>query len=295
MNIKYNMVVDFAHPSKSNTITISEGDSYSRVCKFTLLSDKQPFDMIDVTSATVRGVKEDGSVIFGDATISKDSQDNYINEIVYTIPGAMADTAGRLTMTITLASSQGEQITSFEFYVTVRNALYNEDDYVSDTDLSGFRALLNRCMAALEIMENMTSKEALPNPYPLNIKVDGTSHAYTGSESVSISLGNVAYLDETTEQEIEESSDETAAKSALTSAGKAKTSETNSGINASAAFEYEENAKAYAETAFSSKNSAKQYSGEALASANAAKQSAADFSSEITAIKKAITDLGGNI
>lgn len=196
MNVTYKMVVDFARPSKTNSIIVSEGDTNSRVCCFTLLFNKQPFQMIDVSVATVRAVKQNGSVIYGDATISVDKDGNKLNEVTYTIPGSMTDEAGKVTLTVTLMSTTGEQITSFEFYFVVRNALYNEDDYISEEDLDGFRDLLNRSMAALEKMEQMTQQDALPNPYPLNLEVDGVQHSYSGRETVDVKLGNLVYIEE---------------------------------------------------------------------------------------------------
>jgi len=295
MNVKYNMVVDFARPNKSNSIIISEGDVNSRVCCFTLLFNKQAFGMIDVSVATVRAVKQNGSVIYGDAQITTDENGNKINEVTYTIPGEMADEAGKVTMTITLMSSAGEQITSFEFYLTVRNALYNEDDYVSDEDLSGFRDLLNRSMAALEKMEVMTSQEALPNPYPFVLGIEGNKRSYNGSEVVEIMLGNMTYIDESEEVEAEESLDETAAKSAAESATAAEASALEAKRAAAQASEAIAEVSASVQAVEEYKNLAQGYQGQAAASAALAENTAREFSAEIEAIKQAIRDLGGTI
>ena len=295
MNVKYNMVVDFARPSKSNTIILSEGDANSRVCCFTLLFNKQAFGMIDVTVATVKAVKQNGSVVYGDAEITTDENGNKINEVIYTIPAAITDEAGKVTMTITLMSSQGEQITSFEFYLTVRNALYNEDDYISEEDLSGFRDLLNRAMAALEKMEVMTSQEALPNPYPFVFEVEGNKHSYTGNSAVTVALGNMVYLNENEEVEVEESVEESAAAKAAASA----TAAAQSALVASrAAVQAEENLNKIGESVAKAeeyKNLAYGYRGEAAASAALALQVTSEFAAEIESIKQAIRDLGGNI
>ena len=222
MNVNYEMVVDFARPAKSNTLIISEGDTNSRVCNFTLMSNKKDMDMIDVTVATVRGVKSDGSVIYGDATIETDEDGNKINVVSYTIPAAIADEAGNVTMTITLLGSDNSQITSFEFYVKVRNALYNEDDLVSESDLSGFHDLLNRCMKAVQKIEEMTENEALPSPYALSVEIEGETTQYNGAAAKEIHLNDLAYLSETIEL-LDESLDESAAGSASKSATKAET------------------------------------------------------------------------
>ena len=198
MVVNYNLVVDFARPSKTNTILIAENDVNSRNCCFKLLSDKTPFDMTNVTTATVQGVLPTGSIIIGEATIVQDEDENNINEVTYLIPSALTETPGTVTMTITLADSEGARITSFEFYLKVRNTLYNEDDYISDEDLSGFRDLLARARAALARMEQMVQADALPNPYPLRIEVDGVEYEYTGDDLVEIFMGDVAYIGEVT-------------------------------------------------------------------------------------------------
>ena len=194
MQVKYNMVVDFARPNKSNTILVAENDANSRKATFTLLFDKAPFDMSDVVTATILGITSTGARIYADATIEQDDEGNNINVIYWVIPAALTDTAGNITLTVTLADNLGGRITSFEFYVKVRNALYNEDDYIDEDDLEGFRDLLNRTRAALEKMEQMVQQEALPNPFPIRISVDNVDYEYNGERMVEILMGEVAYL-----------------------------------------------------------------------------------------------------
>ena len=196
MQVNYNMVVDFARPNKSNTVLIAENDAQSRNCRFKLLFDKAPFSMTDVVSATVKGVLPSGAIIFGDATIDQDEEGNNINELEYLIPSALTEEAGNVVMTITLVDDLGATITSFEFYLKVRNALYNEDDYIDDDDMAGFRDLLARTRAALERMEQMVQQDALPNPYPIRITVDEVEYEYNGADLVEIIMGKVAYWGE---------------------------------------------------------------------------------------------------
>ena len=80
-------------------------------------------------------------------------------------------------------------------YGIVQNVqIYNEDDLVSESDLQGFRDLLNRCLTAVQKMEAMTENTALPNPYPINIKIEGTTTQYTGSEEKTVEIKDVAYI-----------------------------------------------------------------------------------------------------
>lgn len=271
MQVKYDLVVDFARPNKSNTILISEGDTNSRVCHFTLLNNKHPMSMGDVTVATVRGVKSDGTTIFGDATILVDDEDNKINEIEYVVPSAITDTTGKVTMTITLLSSSNEQITSFEFYLQIRNALYNEDDLISESDLTGFRDLLNRCMVALEKIEAMSESTSLPCPYPLNISIEGESVAYNGSSTVDVGLSGMAYISEG-ESEGEDPLDESAASSAAASANAA--AESLRAVNAAKADTLlaAETATTKAGEASAAKTSAENYAGQASGYATQARE-----------------------
>ena len=259
MQVKYDLVVDFARPTKSNTIIIAEGDANSRVAHFVLLANKLPMQMTDVTVATVKAIKDDGSVIFGDARIIEDEYGNKLNEVEYIIPASMTDYAGNVTMTISLMSSMNELITSWEFYLKVRNALYNEDDYVSESDLSGFRDLLNRSEAAVKKIEEMTAQNALPNPYPLNINMEGEDIAYSGRETVDIELVNMAYIGEA--KGYEEPIDESAAGAAAESARQAKVSEYNTNLSKTAAEFSASVAQEGASKAIASMNSAEGYAG----------------------------------
>ena len=267
MKLTYDMVVDFARPNKSNTIIVSEGDVNSRVCHFTLLANKTPMEMLTVTAALVRAVKQDGTVIFGDATILQDEDEHYINEIEYTIPAAMMDESGNITMTVTLLGSDNTQITSFEFYLKVRNALYNEDDLVSESDLSGFRDLLNRALIAIQKIEVMSENTTLPNPYPLNLNIEGTETAYTGSEQVDITLEDMAYISGATDPE--DSIDESAAAA---SALAAATSEYNAGLSEDAAGDSATAAAGSAQDALNAKTAAETARGQAQGYATQAQQ-----------------------
>lgn len=304
MQVKYNLVVDFARPTKSNTIIVSEGDVNSRLLHFTLLANKTAFDMIDVNVATVRGVKQDGSVIYGDATIITDDEGQKLNEIEYVLPLAVTDTAGKVTMTITLLANTGEQITSFEFYITTRNALYNEDDYIEEEDLNGFRDLLNRCLTTLKQMEVLIQNDSLPNPFPLDIEYEGKLIQYNGSSLQKLILNNLAYIG-SEDIAVEDAVDESAASKALKYAEIAKES-------ASEAEEHESNAYASKEMADNAKRDCTAYAigerdGAYVTSEDPAYHNNAKYYAElcqsllsnydetIERIKQAIRDLGGDI
>lgn len=230
MQVNYNMVIDFARPAKSNTILVAENDANSRNCRFTLLFDKAPFDMTGVTTATVKGILPSGAIVFGDATIVQDEDGNNINELTYLLPLAITQNAGNVTLTVELVDNLGARITSFEYYVKVRNALYNEDDYIDEDDMAGFRDLLARTRAALERMEQMVQQDALPNPYPLRVFVDNVDYEYNGENIVEILMDEVAYLGDvigTVEITADDSAAAQAARSAASALESAESAENN--------------------------------------------------------------------
>lgn len=180
--------------------------------------------MGDVVSATVQGTKRDKKSSYGVAEFVYDEAGNKINELEYVLPSVLTDTAGDVAMQIDLMSSAGERVKSFSFYIKVQNALFNEDDMISDSDFSGFRDLLNRCTATLEKMEAMTEADALPNPFALDIEIEGEHTVYTGGEAKEVSLNNMAYIDESEDVIIEDALDESAASRAAASAQAASNS-----------------------------------------------------------------------
>lgn len=194
MNVVYDMVVDFARPSKTNTVLVMQNDANSRVLRFILMNQGRPFDTSGVAIVSIKAVKPDGKVIYDNASVSQDSDGKNINEVVYTVPPALTSTSGQVTMTITLQSAANESISSFENYLLTRNELYNEDDYASDDDLSGFRDILSRATEAVAKIEELTKQSALPNPYPLRIIMGDQTFSYDGSLPVNVPLTGIAYL-----------------------------------------------------------------------------------------------------
>ena len=139
-------------------------------------------------------MKPDGKVIYDNASVSQNSDGENINEIMYTVPPSMTAAAGQVTMTISLQSAANESISSFENYLLTRNELYNENDYASDDDLSGFRDILSRATEAVAKIEELTKQSALPNPYPLRVQLGDQTISYDGSILVNLPLTGIAYL-----------------------------------------------------------------------------------------------------
>lgn len=197
MNVQYDLVVDFKRPSKSNTIIVSENDDRSRVCHFILVQDKQPMDMTDVVSADIIGTKPDGTVVFDTSNVEivRNEAGDCLNELMYTVPGNLTSVSGTVTMRIRILS-ETSKIESFDFYLVVRNSLYNEDDEIDKETYDGFRELLEQCQKTLEEMKKYAGEATRPNPFPISITVEDDTYTYSGISPVELSITNVAYVGE---------------------------------------------------------------------------------------------------
>ena len=192
MQIEYTLVMDFARPKKSYSILIAEGDQRSRVLKVVLMNNGKAMDLSDVQTATIKAVKPDEAIVFGDGTIETDGAGNPTNVVSYVLPADFSDVVGRTSVTVTLVSEAAERITTPEFYVNVGNQLYNENDYVSESDLTGFQDLLNRALAAVKKAEQLAV--SLPCPYALSIVLGNTTYTYDGSAAVTVELTDGNHL-----------------------------------------------------------------------------------------------------
>lgn len=193
MNIKYEMVVDFSRPYKNHTVLVMQNDHLSRICHFVLKSNGKDLDVSDVATYTFVAVKPDSSKIYDSGTLDVDEDGNQLNEITYSIPQALTDVIGTCTCSIALRSDDGALLQSFEFYIRARNELKEEDDD-SEDDLAGFRDILNRAAEAIEKIETISNKSRLPNPYALRLTIGDTTYTYDGSDTLLITMSEIAYL-----------------------------------------------------------------------------------------------------
>lgn len=193
MSVLYDMVIDFAWPSKANTILVMQGDHLSRVCHFTLRANNKDMDVSEVASYTVKAVLADSSTIYDTGILDVDEDSKQINEITYAIPQALTEQTGLTTVTIQLSGDDGSVLRSFELYIRSRNELMQEDDS-SDDELAGFRDILNRAAEAIEKIEALSSKSKLPNPNPLRLYFGGKTISYDGNETVSVNFTGISYL-----------------------------------------------------------------------------------------------------
>ena len=148
MNVTNNIVIDLQNSKRKHIVEVKQSDRSTRVFRFTVLSNNKPFDMSDVYTATVKGIKPDETIVYAAAEIEKDEEGNNTNYVTYTMSDHVTSVAGTITFELQLLSSLGEIITSFDFYVDVINQLYDEDNIISESDLSGFKAYMIKSMSA---------------------------------------------------------------------------------------------------------------------------------------------------
>lgn len=148
MAITTNIVLDLANNSRKHIVEVKQSDRSSRTLRFTILNKSVAYDMTSVYTATFKGIKPDDSVIYASGDIETDDDGENINIVDYTMSDAALSVTGTITFELQLLASNGEIINSFEFYVNVINQLYDEDDLLSESDLSGFKAYLVRTLNA---------------------------------------------------------------------------------------------------------------------------------------------------
>lgn len=206
MQIDYKFIVDLARPSKTNTLLVMQNDANTRVAHFYLMNNGLKFDPTGVMSVLITAKLPTGATIVQDAEFEPeldedgdpvlDDNDNPVltNEIIYALPSAITESAGKTVMVITMTGAQS-QLSSFEFYVNTRNELYNFDDYSDESTFSGFRDLLDRSLEALAAAEDKID-QFNPTSFPLqlvNLKTEGgeaVSYVYNTTASVQV---NFAY------------------------------------------------------------------------------------------------------
>lgn len=137
----YDVMIDLMNP-RQNILCLKRGDKGASAIRFTIMNNGKPFDMSDVSVATVKGVKPDKTIIYADATIEKDAEGYNINVIDFDLPEQSSTVVGKSTYELTLQDVHLAIITTFDFYLSVEDLLYNEEDYLSEDDLAGFRAYM---------------------------------------------------------------------------------------------------------------------------------------------------------
>lgn len=136
MQRTYDVLIDIANP-RQNIICLKRGDQRASNIKFKIMNKSQLFDLTDAFIATVKGVKPDSTVIYADAEIDTEN-----SVITFDIPEQATTVIGKSIYEITIQDENLGIITTFDFYITVENNTFDETDYLSQNDLSAFRAYM---------------------------------------------------------------------------------------------------------------------------------------------------------
>ena len=145
----YNIITDLAKP-QSHEILVKKNDSASRTFVFTVLNNGKKIDLSKVASASIRGVKPDGAIIYDACDVDKAT-----GRIVWTPMTDFTNKPGKITCELDIYETTLVDVSSFEFYITVQNLLFDENDYVSVDDLSGFKAYMARAQASAQYADSV--------------------------------------------------------------------------------------------------------------------------------------------
>lgn len=144
----YDLLIDLEYPERSNNIIVKRNDNNSRVFVMRVTEGGKPFDMSKVTIASLRATRPDKTIVFADVDIVD-------NTLVYRMSDNLCNVTGKVTCEVSLYTENQEEITSFEFYILVENLLFDENDFLSQNDLSGFKSYLSRAQLAAASAEGV--------------------------------------------------------------------------------------------------------------------------------------------
>lgn len=179
MNVDYNIIVDLTNNDRKHIIEVKQTDRSIRTIRFTILDRNKPIDMSEVVAASIKGIKPDETIVYAAGEIEKDEEGNNKNVVLYTMSDHVTAVTGTITCELQLLINTGQIVQSFDFYIDVVNQLYDEDDILSDSDLSGFKAYMIRTLNAA-------------------IRTEATKNAFEDT------YGTISTVKEELEQEIEE-------------------------------------------------------------------------------------------
>lgn len=147
MEVTYKIILDFARPNKTKTIEIMQNDVRSRKVQLVLMNNGRPVDGTEIGRVIIKAYKPDETIIFAEANIVQKNGVN-TNVVEYTLPADAARIVGKSIYAAVIYETSLAQITSPEWYVNVTKQLYDEEDYVSSNELSGFMRYVSDALNA---------------------------------------------------------------------------------------------------------------------------------------------------
>lgn len=152
MEVKYKIILDFARPNKTKTIEIMQNDVRSRKLQLVLMNNGRAIDGTELDRVIIKAYKPDETIIFAEANIVQKNGVN-TNVVEFTLPADAARIVGKSIYAAVIYETTLAQITSPEWYVNVTKQLYDEEDYVSSNELSGFMSYVADALNAKESAE----------------------------------------------------------------------------------------------------------------------------------------------
>lgn len=159
MELLHKVVIDLAK-KKYIEIEVTKGSKHAIGIEFCLTENGKLFPMEDVTAVSVKAVTPGENTIFNDVEKKKNK-----NTVTYRISESITNVTGKTNCELQLFATDGGLINSYEFYITVYPSLYDENIYVNEDDLSGFRDYMNR--AELAAKESEKTKDYIDTSYGL--------------------------------------------------------------------------------------------------------------------------------
>ena len=147
MNVIHKIALDLAQNNYIE-IEVAKGSENTIVLQFFFLESGKKYDMSEVGAVSFKAITPDQSIVFNDTSKVQEN-----GSVLYAISERIMETPGRTTCTLQLIGSKGEVVSSFEFYIRVKAQLFDENDYISEDDLQGFRAYMIRAENAAEACE----------------------------------------------------------------------------------------------------------------------------------------------
>lgn len=147
MEVTYKIILDFARPNKTKTIEIMQNDVRSRKVQLVLMNNGRPVDGTEIGRVIIKAYKPDETIIFAEANIVQKAGVN-TNVVEYTLPADAARIVGKSIYAAVIYETSLAQITSPEWYVNVTKQLYDEEDYISGNELSGFMQYVAQALEA---------------------------------------------------------------------------------------------------------------------------------------------------
>lgn len=184
MVITHKVAIDFARNNYID-IEVTKSSSYTVLLEMHLLENGKEMDLSGIGAVSFKATKPDGNIVFNDVEHIVSS-----GHIEYMISKSIMEVTGKTVCVLQLIDTVGKVLNSFEFYVTVMPSLYDEDDFISDSDLSGFRTYMIRAEKAAEESEGVKNQ----------IELAYGSLADTSNTLSGMKKEYVSYLDELKER-----------------------------------------------------------------------------------------------